>query len=879
VDNIFWNARSNASGTGKNYAISLAGTAVNPAGLTSNFNDLFASGTGGFVGLFNGLDQTTLANWQTATGQDANSISVNPNFVSPNGSAASGDLHIQSGSPVLGMGTPVASITNDFDNDPRDVLPDIGADEIAAPLATVLGVSPATGTYNGTVNLSATLTANASAVAGKSISFTLNGNGVGSATTNGAGVASLSNVSLAGINAGTYPTGVSASFAGDVSYNATSGTAALTVNQATTTTDIASDANPSALGQNVTFTSNVTSTAGTPTGSVNFKEGVTTLGTGTLNGSGTATFSTTSLTAGSHNITAEYVGDTNFSGSSSGTLTQQVDAPSFSIDNVAVAEGNAGTTTLTFTVTKTGTTFALASVNYATADGTATIADNDYQSASGVLNFAAADTTKQFSVTVNGDTTPEVDETFTATLSSPTNATISQGTGTGTITNDDESVSVGQLIISEFRLRGPGATPPPTNATASAKSSAAPCGGSGPAVAVGKRKTPRASLLKGAPLDPDTSPEANDEFIELYNATDSPLFVATTDGSKGWAVAASDGLVRFIIPTGTIIPPRAHFLSPNLLGYSLGTVAAGDFVIRGDDSTCFGYELDIPDNAGVAIFRTSSAANFTLANRLDAVGSTSEADTLYREGAGYPALPPAAIALNLEHSFHRTMCDFVNGVGCTTGGNPKDSNDNAADFLFADTQGTFISGVQQRLGVPGPENMASPIRRDTSGVFATLLDSTKSSSAEPNRHRDLTSNPGNNSTFGTLSIRRRVTNTTGAPVTQLRFRIVEMTTFPSPGGGQADLRAISSTAVSVSAIGDSGTCSPSATPCTLTVEGTTLETQPSQPNGGGYNSTLAAGTVTLGTPLANNAAINLQFMLGIQTTGTFRFFIIVEALP
>ena len=134
-------------------------------------------------------------------------------------------------------------------------------------------------------------------------------------------------------------------------------------------------------------------------------------------------------------------------------------------------------------------------------------------------------------------------------------------------------------------------------------------------------------------------------------------------------------------------------------------------------------------------------------------------------------------------------------------------------------------------------------------------------------------------TFGALTVRRRVTNNTGGSVTRLRFRVIELTTFPSPGGGQADLRPITSSSVSVMAINDPGTCSPAATPCTLTVEGTTLETPPAQPNGGGYNSTLSAGTITLGTPLANNTAINLQFLLGIQTTGTFRFLIIVEALP
>src|SRR5205085_5565395 len=117
VDNIFWNARSNASGAGKNYAISVAGTAPNPAGLTMNYNDLYATGTGGFVGLFNASDQATLANWQAAVGQDANSISVDPLFVAPNGTASTGNIHLQNGSPVLGAGIGVAGITNDFDND------------------------------------------------------------------------------------------------------------------------------------------------------------------------------------------------------------------------------------------------------------------------------------------------------------------------------------------------------------------------------------------------------------------------------------------------------------------------------------------------------------------------------------------------------------------------------------------------------------------------------------------------------------------------------------------------------------------------------------------------------------------------------------------
>jgi hypothetical protein len=102
---------------------------------------------------------------------------------------------------------------------------------VSGTAPTSLTVSPGTGTYGGTVNLSATLTSSGSPVSGKTITFTLNGNTVGTASTNVSGVATLNGVSLSGINAGTYPSGVGASFAGDSGFQASSGTASLTVDK------------------------------------------------------------------------------------------------------------------------------------------------------------------------------------------------------------------------------------------------------------------------------------------------------------------------------------------------------------------------------------------------------------------------------------------------------------------------------------------------------------------------------------------------------------------------------------------------------------------------------------------------------------------------
>jgi hypothetical protein len=160
-DNILWNARSNASGAGKNYAISVAGTTANPAGLTSNFNDLFATGTGSFVGLFNAIDQPAITDWRTATGQDLNSISADPKFWAPDAAAAAINLHLLLASPARLAGLTIAGVTNDFDNEPRPATtPDIGADQVGAPTAAPALITGTIRTSDGaalagvTVNLS-----------------------------------------------------------------------------------------------------------------------------------------------------------------------------------------------------------------------------------------------------------------------------------------------------------------------------------------------------------------------------------------------------------------------------------------------------------------------------------------------------------------------------------------------------------------------------------------------------------------------------------------------------------------------------------------------------------------------------------------------------
>jgi Bacterial Ig-like domain (group 3)/MBG domain (YGX type) len=145
--------------------------------------------------------------------------------------------------------------------------------------------------------------------------------------------------------------------AGGGNYDPATATQSFQVTPAPTTTSLSGPAN-AAFGASVTLTATVTSTAGTPAGSVTFYNGSTSLGVGTLNGSGVATLSTTALPAGTDTAIATYAAAGNLAGSSSsGTLTITI-APvkpagaytlAASPTSLTIAAGGSGKTTLTFT--------------------------------------------------------------------------------------------------------------------------------------------------------------------------------------------------------------------------------------------------------------------------------------------------------------------------------------------------------------------------------------------------------------------------------------------------------------------------------------------------------------------------------------------------
>ncbi|MFN5513449.1 MAG: Calx-beta domain-containing protein [Cyanobacteriota bacterium] len=124
------------------------------------------------------------------------------------------------------------------------------------------------------------------------------------------------------------------------------------------------------------------------------------------------------------------------------TIVDNESAPTLTIQSVAGAEGNSGETRLfTFIVSLSGTVQGQVSVDYATANETATVENNDYVATTGTLAFFPGNTTNIIQITVNGDNIPELDETFMVNLSNPTGgAVLGQSQGVGTIINDESGI-------------------------------------------------------------------------------------------------------------------------------------------------------------------------------------------------------------------------------------------------------------------------------------------------------------------------------------------------------------------------------------------------------------------------------------------------------
>ena len=273
-----------------------------------------------------------------ATG-DQNSIDplLEPAGLQNNGGPTQ-TIALQLNSPAIDKGKDLSGTGQDQRGDPRPVRQDpaiteptggdgsdIGAVEVNYALSlTEGGEQSTTITTTFATALKAAVTESGNPKSGTSLTFTAPASGASgtfpgntttaTVTTNGSGVATAPPFT-ANSTAGSYTVAATVTGIGSpVNFS-------LTNTKASTTTSVSSSQNPSVYGDILTFTATVTSSAGTPTGTVQFTiDGVAVgMGPQTLDGSGMAFFTPTSLSTGTHTVTADYNGDGNFS-VSSGTL-------------------------------------------------------------------------------------------------------------------------------------------------------------------------------------------------------------------------------------------------------------------------------------------------------------------------------------------------------------------------------------------------------------------------------------------------------------------------------------------------------------------------------------------------------------------------------
>jgi hypothetical protein len=328
---------------------------------------------------------STSGNLSQTVNQDGTSTTV-VSSANPSGSGQNVTFTATVTASAPGSGTPTGTATF---KDGATTLATVALSGGQAAFSTStlsLGTHPITVSYSGDVNFTAstsgtltqtvgmsssttTLASSANAaVFGQSVTFTATVTGSlgtptgtitfkDAATTLGTSLLSGGKATFTSSSwtIGVHP--ITATYSGDSTYSgSTSSTLSQTINQDATTTTVVSSVDPSVFGQSVTFTATVTANApgsGTPTGTVTFKDNLRVIGTGALNGSAQATFTTSALGTGSHSITATYSGDTNFTTSNFLGLNQTVNADATTTSLVSSVNPSVSGQAVTFTATVT----------------------------------------------------------------------------------------------------------------------------------------------------------------------------------------------------------------------------------------------------------------------------------------------------------------------------------------------------------------------------------------------------------------------------------------------------------------------------------------------------------------------------------------------
>ncbi|MGO8897662.1 MAG: beta strand repeat-containing protein [Isosphaeraceae bacterium] len=380
---------------------------------------------------------------------------------SPGSGTPSGTITFYSGSTQLGTGT-LSDGTASLTTSP---LLSVGNHTIKASYSGDTSFKTSAGTVVQTVNQDNTTTSLASStnasVYGQSVTYTATvvANAPGSGTPTGSvtfmnGSTTLGTVTLSGGTA-SYSTAklatgldmITATYNGSSSFITSNASLNQTVSQDAASAIVTSSLNPSVYGQSVTFTAIVSAAApgsGTPTGTVTFMDGSTTLNTATLNASGKATFKTSALLAGSHSITVVYDGDTNFVTSTAPALSQTINLDATTTKLSSSDSSSVYGESVTFT-----STVKAASPGSGTPTGTVTFMDGSSTLGTGTLDGTGTATFTVSSLSVGTHAITAVyggDSNFSAKASATLNQVVKLAQTTTSMVSVPNPSSAGQAV-------------------------------------------------------------------------------------------------------------------------------------------------------------------------------------------------------------------------------------------------------------------------------------------------------------------------------------------------------------------------------------------------------------------------------------------------
>ncbi len=384
---------------------------------------------------------------------------------------------------------------------------------------------------------------------------------------------------------------ITAMYADDTNFSpSTGGAITQTVSKAATTTGVVSSGS-TVSGQSLTFTATVsivspgTSAVANPTGTVNFYDGSTLLGSGALSGTGTdtATFSTSTLSTTSHQITAMYVDNTNFNSSTSAAITQTVSKAATTtsvVSSGSTVSGQSLTFTATVSIVSPGTSAV------ANPTGTVTFYDNGVSIGTGALSGAATDTA-----------------TFTtSTLSTATHPiTAAYTSGDGNFSAGAPSTAIDQVVNKA--------------STSTVVSSSANPSVSGQSVTF----TATASIVS-----PGTSAVANPTgTVNFYDgtallgsgalsgtATDTAIFTTSTLSTASHQITAMyAGNTNFNSSTSAAITQTVNSASTSLGSvYVLDATAGGALTLSGNASVNVPGNIIVDSSSSTAITASGNAS-------------------------------------------------------------------------------------------------------------------------------------------------------------------------------------------------------------------------------------------------------------------------------